>query len=279
MTKAIVEELDMGSDDAEANTHLVDYVSIPESSGTRSVKGTFIIQTALTGEQGEIAFSGNQALIDAFSMAEIQKAENNTTKVTVTDAHTGNLIGVDETGNDRVNGIIEGIEIVVDSRASVEASWDTTNNEITFSEITSESAKEHFLHVVDNATELQIGANQGQELSVSIPQLDTVGLGVDKIWLVSQDLAQRAIPDIDNALTKVVSIRATIGAQINRLEHTISTLDVARENMTASESRIRDLDMAEEMAEYTKYQVLAQSGTAMLSQANQIPQMALQLLQ
>ena len=277
LTDALVNELGMGSNDTTVNNHLVDYVSIPSSTGPKTVKGTFIIQSALTGEQGEIAFSGNQALINAFSLAEIQEAQNNSTKVTVRDAHTGDLIGVDETGNDRVNGIVEGVEMVFDSRASVNTSWDFANDKIKFEK--KDTDTEVFLHLVDNSTDLQIGANQGQTLSVSIPQLDTVGLGIDKIWLISQEQAQRAIPDIDNALSQVVSIRATIGAQVNRLEHTVSTLAVAKENMTAAESRIRDLDMAEEMAEFTKYQILAQAGTAMLSQANQVPQMALQLLQ
>lgn len=275
MTTVLVEKLGMGSDDVNVNSHLVDYINSAETNGLRTVEGTFIIQTALTGEQGEIAFSGSQALIDAFSLAEVQESVNNTTTVTVVDAHTGASVGTDQTGNDRAEGIIEGIEIVIDSRAGISSSWGV-NNEVTF---TSAGNRDFFLHIVDNSTDLQIGANQGQSLSVSIPQLDSTGLGIEKLWLVSQDLAQQAIPDIDSALTKVVSIRATIGAQINRLEHTISTLDVARENMTASESRIRDLDMADEMAEFTKYQILAQAGTAMLSQANQIPQMALQLLQ
>jgi flagellin len=132
---------------------------------------------------------------------------------------------------------------------------------------------------VDNSTDLQIGPNQGQTLSVSIPQLDVRGLGIDNVYVVSQKLAERAIPDVDNALGQVVTIRATIGSQINRLEHTISNLNVAHENMTASESRIRDLDMAEEMSIFTRNQILSQAGIAMLSQANQIPQMALQLLQ
>lgn len=105
------------------------------------------------------------------------------------------------------------------------------------------------------------------------------GLGLDDVKLVSQELAQKAIPDIDAAIDQVVSIRATIGAQINRLEHTIVNLQTAEENMTASESRIRDLDMASEMAKFTRYQMLSQAGISMLAQANQIPQMALQLLQ
>jgi len=76
---------------------------------------------------------------------------------------------------------------------------------------------------------LQIGANQGQTLSVSIPQLDVKGLGIENVYLVSQDLAARAIPDIDNALNQVVTIRATIGSQINRLDHTVQNLNVAFE--------------------------------------------------
>ncbi|KAA0258775.1 flagellin [Deferribacter autotrophicus] len=280
LTDAIVNKLGMGSDDPQINDHLVDYITQPDpNSKFRTVKGTFVIQTAMVGEQGEIAFSGDQRLINALSLAEVQKPVSSSLKVTITDATTGNLIGIDETGNDRVDGIIEGIELVIDSRTSVEAKLSSSTNEIYFEENPNLANETFYIHIVDNSTDLQIGANEGQTLSVSIPQLDTVGLGIDKIWVVSQDLAKKAIPDIDNAIGQVVTIRATIGAQINRLEHTISNLEVARENMTASESRIRDLDVAEEMATFTRYQILSQAGTAMLAQANQIPQMALQLLQ
>lgn len=277
LTDALVNELGLGSTDEQVNSHLVDYVSVPSDNGNRTVKGTFVIQTALTGELGEIAFSGDQRLIDALSLAEIQESVGNTTLVTIKDAHTGDLIGVDETGNDRVNGVIQGVELVIDSRATVESYWDSTSETIKFKENT--SSNEYFLHVVDNSTDLQIGPNQGQTLAVSIPQLDVKGLGLENTLIVSQKLAQKAIPDIDRALTQVVTIRATIGAQINRLEHTIANLSVAHENMTASESRIRDLDMAEEMSQFTRSQILSQAGTAMLAQANQVPQMALQLLQ
>jgi flagellin len=279
ITKALVEGLSMGSDDNNVNSHLVDYVSVPSDYGPKAVKGTFIIQSALTGEQGELAFSGDQRLIDGLSLNVIQESTNNTTKVEVYNAHTGELVGTDETGNDRVYGIIGGVEIVLDSRAGLDETWNTVTESIDF-EMNDEAAnEEYFLHIVDNSTDLQIGANAGQTLAVSIPQLDVTGLGLDTVTLVSQELAQKAIPDIDAAVNMVVSIRATIGAQINRLEHTVVNLDTARENMTASESRIRDLDMAEEMATFTRYQMLSQAGISMLAQANQIPQMALQLLQ
>jgi len=279
MTDAIVDKLGLGSKDEAVNSHLVDYISVPSNNGKRTVQGTFVIQTALAGEQGELAFSGDQRLINGLSLAEVQNSVNNTTKITISNAHTGDLIGVDETGNDRVNGVIQGVELVVDSRANVKSSWDATQEKINFSKNTNTTDNEYFLHVVDNSTDLQIGPNEGQTLSVSIPQLDTVGLGVDKIKLVSQDLAQRAIPDIDRAIDQVVTIRATIGAQINRLDYSVANLKTAEENMTASESRIRDLDIASEMAKFTKNQILSQAGTSMLAQANQVPQNALTLLQ
>jgi len=278
ITDALI-ELGMGSTNSEVNNHLVDYVTTPDASGPRTVKGTFIIQTAMTGEQGEIAFSGDQRLIEAFALNEIQASENNTTKVTFRDAHTGQLIATDETGDDKVSGIINGVQLVFDSRAGVVESWDSTDGEIDFTENTTASSNVHYFHVVDNSTDLQIGPNSGQTLDINIPQLDVEGLGLENVYLVSQKLAQKAIPDLDLALGRIVTLRATIGAQVNRLEHTINSLDVATENMTASESRIRDLDIASEMATFTRYQILNQSGISMLAQANQIPQMALSLLQ
>ena len=96
--------------------------------------------------------------------------------------------------------------------------------------------------------------------------------------VTDQDSAERTIMVIDAAIHKVSSARAKIGAVQNRLEHTISNLGVASENLTAAESRIRDVDMAKEMMQYTKQQILMQSANAMLAQANTIPQNVLQLL-
>ena len=91
--------------------------------------------------------------------------------------------------------------------------------------------------------------------------------------------SQEAITLVDNAIAQVSSARSKLGAYQNRLEHTVANLDVAAENMTASMSRIQDADMAKEMADYTKDNILAQAGNAMLAQANQRPQQILQLLQ
>lgn len=127
--------------------------------------------------------------------------------------------------------------------------------------------------------DLQIGANEGQTMAVRIPKVDPATLGIDKINIGTADGAQEAITLLDNAINEVSAIRSKLGAYQNRLEHSISNLDTSSENMTESLSRISDVDMAEEMAEYTQKNVLAQAGTSMLAQANQRPQSILSLLQ
>ncbi len=127
--------------------------------------------------------------------------------------------------------------------------------------------------------DLQIGANEGQTMAVRIPEVTPATLGVDKINIGTADGAQEAISLLDTAINMVSSIRSKLGAYQNRLEHSISNLDTTSENMSESLSRISDVDMAEEMANYTQKNVLAQAGTSMLAQANQRPQTILSLLQ
>jgi flagellin len=279
LNKAIVEELGMGSDDPQVNANLVRYISVPDEQGWGTLKGTFIIQSALTGDMGRLSFVGDQALIDAFSMAEVQTAVNGESTVTVRDAHTGAMVGTEVTGDDRVYTIIDGVELVIDSRAGAKSKWDPATNSIIFESNKDLEDDSMFIHIVDNRTSLQIGANKGQDLDVSIPQLDVMGLGLENTVLVTQELAREAIGQLDRAVQRVVSARATVGAQVSRLEYTVQNLNSARENLTTSESRIRDLDVAEESTNFAKNQILVQSGVAMLAQANQLPQMALQLIQ
>ena len=128
---------------------------------------------------------------------------------------------------------------------------------------------------------LQIGdtAASFNQMTVSVKSMDAESLGINNIDISSQSGAKAAIDVIKAAINKVSSTRGDLGAVQNRLEHTINNLSVTTENMTAAESRIRDVDMAEEMMAYTKNNILVQSSQAMLAQANQIPQGVLQLLQ
>ena len=125
---------------------------------------------------------------------------------------------------------------------------------------------------------IQIGANEGQNMVFGIDKMDSKALGVRGLNVETQDSAEKSIMIIDGAIHRVSNIRAKLGAIQNRLEHTIANLGVAAENLTAAESRIRDADMAKEMMEFTKQQILIQSGMAMLAQANTLPQNILQLL-
>ena len=105
------------------------------------------------------------------------------------------------------------------------------------------------------------------------------GLGTADLSLLTASDANAAIDKIDNAINKVSMVRATFGATQNRLEHKIDNMNVTIENLTSAESRIRDTNMAEEMMNFTKNQILSQASQSMLAQANQLPQSVLQLLQ
>lgn len=126
--------------------------------------------------------------------------------------------------------------------------------------------------------EIHIGANSGQTLTIGIKNMTATGLAVAAVNIESQSGADAAISTIDTAIQTLSQERSQLGAWQNRLEHTISNLDNAAENLQAAESRIRDVDMAREMMEFTKNNILQQAATAMLAQANMAPQSVLQLL-
>ena len=128
---------------------------------------------------------------------------------------------------------------------------------------------------------LQIGdtSDEFNKMKLNIDATDATSLGIGDINIGTQEGAAAAVDKIKAAINKVSSIRGGLGAIQNRLEHTINNLGVQTENITAAESRIRDVDMAKEMMAYTKNNILVQASQAMLAQANQVPQGVLQLLQ
>ncbi|WP_143323071.1 flagellin, partial [Clostridium sp. HBUAS56010] len=130
------------------------------------------------------------------------------------------------------------------------------------------------------ALTLQIGesSEDHNKLDVNIAAMSTEGLGLTDVKVDTQANAADAVQIIKNAINTVSNTRGDLGALQNRLEHTINNLSVTSENMTAAESRIRDVDMAKEMMSYTKNNILVQASQAMLAQANQVPQGVLQLL-
>ncbi|WP_018305791.1 flagellin [Desulfitobacterium hafniense] len=136
---------------------------------------------------------------------------------------------------------------------------------------------------VTDAFSMQIGANSGQNILVGMNSMKADDIGVrtsggDALDVTSYDKATAAIKTINNAIELVSAERSKLGAVQNRLEHTINNLGTSSENLTAAESRIRDVDMAKEMMNFQKNNILSQAAQAMLAQANQQPQGVLQLL-
>ncbi len=134
------------------------------------------------------------------------------------------------------------------------------------------------LHVVDNKPQFQLGADEGQTMQISMGNMSSQALGIDKLDMTSVEGAQTALSRLNKALDTVSAERSKLGAFQNRLEYSINNLRNTSSNLTSAESRIRDTDMATEMIEFTRNQIVSQSGTAMLSQANMVPQSVLSLL-
>lgn len=150
--------------------------------------------------------------------------------------------------------------------------------------LTGRFARETGENTVTASMWFHIGANMDQRTRVYIGTMTSTALGIRNagdesiLTLETPAAANRAIGILDEAIKLINKQRADLGGYQNRLEHTVVGLDVAAENLQASESRIRDIDMAKEMVDYTKNQILTQSGTAMLAQANQSTQSVLTLL-
>ncbi|QNK87248.1 flagellin [Sporosarcina sp. resist] len=169
---------------------------------------------------------------------------------------------------DAVNGLTI---TVTDSKGDVRTS--ATNALSSFSETTvAENAR------ADGQATFHIGANTNQSIQLSIENMGASALGVQDLKVGNQGQANVAMKVLDDALAKVSSERSKLGATQNRLEHTINNLNTSSENLTAAESRIRDVDMAKEMMSFTKNNILTQAAQAMLAQSNQMPQGVLQLL-
>ncbi len=150
--------------------------------------------------------------------------------------------------------------------------------------LTGRFARETGENVIGGSMWFHIGANMDQRMRAYIGTMTAAALGVRNVGdesimsLETQDSANRAIGTLDAALKIVNKQRADLGAYQNRLGHTVNGLNIAAENMQAAESRIRDADMAQAMVDYTRDQILAQAGTAMLAQANATSQQVLSLL-
>ena len=230
--------------------------SYTDETGVKATNNTNQIDltTIAYGSTAELVLGGSDAA--EFGQAVTGGAD---AEVTITDAND-----VAET--------ITGIGQTIDYRGA----------ELTAKGATSDTAT---ISITSSGATLQIGSNKDQNMLIDINEISTSTLGNSTVGLVkdlnvsTQDGANKAIETLDDAIKSVSAERSKLGAFQNRLDHTINNLTTSSENLSSAESRIRDVDMASEMMEFTKNNILSQAATSMLAQANQMPQSVLQLLQ
>ena len=237
----------------KGNAANVSYTLVDGTKGTLAYadfKDKFGVETT----DATSSFTANFSLAIGNGTAEATETyENNTSKVKV------------DNSNAQLNGYKIGDTVSVKPSVGVD-------NKVTLSKTGTKNPLEFNLHVGSES-------DADNKISVSIEAMSAIGLGIDELDVSSETGATSSIDTIKDAIEKVSSQRSSLGAIQNRLEHTINNLDNVVENTTTAESRIRDTDMAKEMVNYSKNNILAQAGQSMLAQANQSNQGVLSLLQ
>ncbi len=243
-------------------------------------------------------FRINRAADDAAGLAKSEslRAEIRGSRAAVRNAQDGvSFVQTAEGALNEVHSILQRMrELAVD--AANTATTDGSAQQAEIDELVSElgaigtrtkfAGNTVFQNYGTNNLTFQVGASSGDTLSISSDlRLDTAsaangvfGVDLSAIDVTTGAGASSALTALDTAIGNVSSTRSTLGATQNRLEHTIANLSVAVENLSASESRVRDTDMALEMVTFTRNQIMSQAGTAMLAQANQVPSSVLTLL-
>ncbi len=252
-----------------------------DPQGLETVPGTFMFRSVLPGLGGELTFSSDdEDLINTFALNEVKGSSTTAFRASIYDAHTGIAIegatNVKVSDNKLVGVLHPNVDIEFDPTANIKAVW--SDAEKNFILTPDDTTYEAIIHLVDSSTVFQIGANEGEDIAIDIGNMSAGSLGVTNINVTTREAASKSIGLIDAAINKVSSQRAKIGAYQNALDYTSENLTTTMTNLTAAESRIRDADMAQTMMEFVKLQILNQSGTSMLAQANQLPQSVLSLL-
>jgi flagellin len=268
-------------------------------------------KTAFNGKKLLDGSFGQTSAVDYVDAATtLDQGQNGITKISVSGFTTSETVSVAYaagTGDYSMTRTVNGVAETMTINESVLGA--TTGGTLSFSfsdgaSVTIEGVAEATagdwagdlaIDVTGAGATIQTGANAGDELQISIDKMDASALGLnsysaaaaakgganagDAIDLLTQNNASSAIDSVNTAINTVSTQRSKLGAYQNRLQHKINNLDTSSENLSAAESRIRDLDMAKEMTTYTKNNILVQAATAMLAQANSAPQGVLQLLQ
>ncbi|MBQ7593030.1 MAG: hypothetical protein IJU48_01600 [Synergistaceae bacterium] len=264
-------------------------IDIPEGSNVISHKmktrrseydiySTMLIRSAIPGKSGELYFLGDEDLLRALGLNTIQASSKTTYTASVYDAHTGQSIAqnVKSSAPEFPSLIPPEIDIEVDMMSGLSANWDENSKRFIMAR---KDAYTTFLHLKNNGTIFQIGANRGEDFMVQLGDASCDALNLSSVNVATRETASRSIGILDRAINRVASQRAKIGAYDNALERTMNTLTITSTNLMDAKSRISDADIAASFMDFVKLQILNQSGTSMLAQANQLPQSVMNLLQ
>lgn len=279
--KAISDDLGQKTYVSSADTgNFVQFVSSGEQTENTpyAIAGSLVFSSAVAGKAGELNFIGDEAVLNAFGLKQVQASQENRFSVNVSNAVNGAAVAsnVELTGNRLIGVIDSNLDVEFDKMANAQVAWNSATKSWTIS--SASGSEDTSIHVVSNSALFQIGANEGETMNIDLGNMSAASLGVDKIRVTDKESASRSITMVDGAISRVSDQRAALGAYQNRLEHTINNLGTASTNLTSAESRIRDVDMAQEMTAFVKNQILMQAANSMLSQANQLPQQVLSLL-
>ncbi|MBQ7544397.1 MAG: hypothetical protein IJT02_05580 [Synergistaceae bacterium] len=242
-------------------------------------RGTLLIRSAVAGEAGRLKFSAeSNDLINALGLNTIQEAAENVFTASVFNAHTGSVIAsnMECEGNVLVGALGSNASIEFDPMANVSASW----NEKTKSYVLSseKSAYVTTIHVSDRSTSFQIGQGEGEDIYISIGDMRSASLGLDRVDVLTRESAASSLTLLDAAIHKVGIQRSRVGSYQNELEYNANSLQQTGLHLQESESRITDADMATEYMEFVKFQILNQTGSSMLAQASQNAQSIMNVL-
>ncbi|HUU27316.1 MAG TPA: flagellin [archaeon] len=247
------------------------------------VGATSVVVTA--PEPGRsIAWGGDSSILSALGFNEIQTAVMPIFSITVTDIGQGTTpTRTAKVYGDRASGLIQGVDMRF--RTTLDISISSVDKtliqayEVSAVERNSLAGPDGFVvQVSPRPLSFQIGPNHGNYLNSQISEMSSRSLGIDGLNVSDQFFAQESIKTIDSAISQVSAQRASLGAIQNRLESTIANLNVAEENLSASESQIRDLDFSNEVINYTSAQILTTSATSFLAQSNALSNNILTLL-
>ena len=250
----------------DTNTKLQELKDANGNSLGIEVNDTITATWSVNGTQKTLTYTVTADKKVSEFLAEIKK------DTSIKEAKIENNAIVIESATKGTAGQINGFSIEVKSASG--ARKEAASNAFSSFEVKDKATDNR----TNGSANLQIGANASQQLNLSIEDMRATALGVKNLQVGTQSQANTAINVIDEATKRVSSERANLGAAQNRLEYTISNLDNTAENLTSAESTLRDVDMAKEMMEYSKNNILSQAAQSMISQANQQPQNVLQLL-